>query len=136
MNKETWEEAKAILHEANTKPTLPCPDPVAVPAMITHYSNWDYFCMGSRRALKTAIYVGAASAAVAGIGVMFGAPILLAFEGAGLMVGAGSIAMGAAKIKEESAKAKGETPLTEKIICFVVTLIVALIKALQKKKGG
>jgi hypothetical protein len=124
------------------KPTIGGPafeitdKPVPVPEMVTHFSKWDYFCMGARRTLKAGIYFGAAALAVSGVGIMFGVPFLLALKGSALMVVSGSIAMGAGKIAEEKIKEKNETPAMEILICMIITAIIMAIQAMNKKKGG
>lgn len=130
---EPEREATPILR-AKEKPTLPCPCKVPVPAVpATRLSKMDYFCMGSRRALKTALYGGAGAAAVAGVGVMLGSPFVLAFKGAAMIVAGSSIAMGAAKIREEKVKQDGGTPTVERIICAIISALVLFFESRKKK---
>jgi hypothetical protein len=136
MMPNDFEEAKPI-PPTPTKNGLPCPDKVSVPAMPGVRLGWtDYLLMGSRRALKTALYTGGAAVAICGIGTMFGLAFLPAIKGAALIVGGGALAAGAGKMEEEKQKQEGKQPAMERIICAIITAIVAAIVAMKKKGGA
>lgn len=127
-------EAKPILRPP-AKPILPCNAAEQVPKMITHFGFWDYLCMGLKRAIKTTLYVGAASGAVAGIGVMTGVPLILALKGAGMIVAGGAIASGVGKMWEEKLKQEGKSPVTEKFVTWIISILGVILKAYFARKN-